>query len=176
MRIHILILISLFIGACTKAVDTEYFKKEDLTKFKTKSFKVEKKNKEIELVAVKECPGKVICTDREIKLSVISGSDKYLFWFSILPFFGSETVEDRTFIGQEKAGIHSVGIFIGHSGHVIADHTTSLSFAFSLFPFHPKTLRQQPFCFFQQHLEDFHQHSVAAKSCTLNGIQLDHMP
>ena len=71
MQIYILILISLFISACTKAVDTEYFKKEDLTKFKTKSFKVEKKNKEIELVAVKECPGKVICTDREIKLSVI---------------------------------------------------------------------------------------------------------
>ena len=71
MQVHLLILISLFICACTKAVDTEYFKKEDLTKFKTKSFKVEKKNKEIELVAVKECPGKVICTDREIKLSVI---------------------------------------------------------------------------------------------------------
>ena len=66
-----MILISLFIGACTKAVDTEYFKKEDLTRFKSKSFKVEKKNKEIELVAVKECPGKVICTDTEIKLSVI---------------------------------------------------------------------------------------------------------
>ena len=71
MRIYLLILISLFICACTKAVDTEYFKKEDLTRFKSKSFKVEKKNKEIELVAVKECPGKVICTDREIKLSVI---------------------------------------------------------------------------------------------------------
>ena len=71
MRIYLLILISLFIGACTKAVDTIYFKKEDLTRFKSKSFKEEKKNKEIELVAVKECPGKVICTDREIKLSVI---------------------------------------------------------------------------------------------------------
>ena len=71
MRIYLLILISIFIGACTKAVDTEYFKKEDLTRFKSKSFKVEKKNKEIELVAEKECPGKVICTDKEIKLSVI---------------------------------------------------------------------------------------------------------
>ena len=71
MRIYLMILISLFIGACTKAVDTIYFKKEDLTRFKSKSFKAEKKNKEIELVAVKECPGKVICTDREIKLSVI---------------------------------------------------------------------------------------------------------
>ena len=66
-----MILISLFIGACTKAVDTDYYKKEDLTKFKSRSFKAETKNKEIELVAVKECPGKVICTDREIKLSVI---------------------------------------------------------------------------------------------------------
>ena len=71
MRIYLLILISLFIGACTKAVDTDYFKKEDLTRFKTKSLKAETKNKEIELVAVKECPGKVICTDTEIKLSVI---------------------------------------------------------------------------------------------------------
>ena len=71
MQIYLLILISLFIGACTKAVYTDYFKKEDLTRFKTKSIKVETKNKEIELVAVKECPGKVICTEREIKLSVI---------------------------------------------------------------------------------------------------------
>ena len=71
MRIYLLILISLFIGACTKAVDTDYFKKEDLTRFKTRSIKAETKNKEIELVAVKECPGKVICTNREIKLSVI---------------------------------------------------------------------------------------------------------
>ena len=71
MRIYLMILISLFIGACTKAVDTDYYKKEDLTRFKSRSFKAETKNKEIELVAVKECPGKVICTDREIKLSVI---------------------------------------------------------------------------------------------------------
>ena len=71
MQIYLLILASLFIGACTKAVYTDYFKKEDLTRFKTKSIKAETKNKEIELVAVKECPGKVICTDREIKLSVI---------------------------------------------------------------------------------------------------------
>ncbi|GIT03843.1 MAG: hypothetical protein CM1200mP28_11020 [Deltaproteobacteria bacterium] len=71
MRIYLMILISLFIGACTKAVDTDYYKKEDLTKFKPRSFKAETKNKEIELVAVKECPGKVICTDREIKLSFI---------------------------------------------------------------------------------------------------------
>ena len=71
MRIYSLILFILLIGACTKPVDTVYYKKEDLTRFKTKSFKVEKKNKKIELLAVKECRGKVICTDKEIKLSVI---------------------------------------------------------------------------------------------------------
>ena len=71
MRIYILIIISLFICACTKAVDTIYYKKEDLTRFKTKSIKVDTKNKEIELVAEKDCPGKVICTDKEIKFSVI---------------------------------------------------------------------------------------------------------
>ena len=71
MRTNILILFIFLIGACTKPVDTAYYKKEDLTRFKTKSFKSEKKNKEIELVAEKECPGKVICSDREIKLSVI---------------------------------------------------------------------------------------------------------
>ena len=71
MRIFSLILFTLFIGACTKPVDTEYFKKEDLTKFKSMTIKAETRNKEIELVAVKECRGKVICTDKEIKLSVI---------------------------------------------------------------------------------------------------------
>ena len=71
MRIYLLILITLVLGACTKPVDTVYYKKEDLTRFTTKPFKTEKKNKEIELVAEKECPGKVICADEEIKLSVI---------------------------------------------------------------------------------------------------------
>ena len=71
MRIYSLILFMLFIGACTKPVDTVYYKKEDLTRFKTKLFKANNQNKEIELVAVKECRGKVICTDKEIKLSVI---------------------------------------------------------------------------------------------------------
>ena len=65
-----MILFIFLIGACTKPVETIYYKKKDLTKFKTKSFKSEKKHKEIELVAEKECPGKVICTDREIKLSL----------------------------------------------------------------------------------------------------------
>ena len=65
-----MILFILLIGACTKPVETIYYKKKDLTKFKTKSFKSEKKHKEIELVAEKECPGKVICTEKEIKLSL----------------------------------------------------------------------------------------------------------
>ena len=71
MRIYILILAAFALGACTKPVDTVYYKNKDLTRFTTKPFKTEKKNKEIELVAEKECPGKVICTDKEIKLSVI---------------------------------------------------------------------------------------------------------
>ncbi len=71
MRIFLLILITLVLGACIKPVDTVYYKKEDLTRFTTKPFKIENKNKEIKLVAVKECPGKVICADEEIKLSVI---------------------------------------------------------------------------------------------------------
>ena len=71
MRIYLLILITLVLGACIKPVDTVYYKKEDLTRFTTKPFKIEKKNKEIKLVAEKECPGKVICVDDEIKLSVI---------------------------------------------------------------------------------------------------------
>ena len=71
MRIYSLILLTLFLGACTKAVDTVYYKKKDITRFTAKPFRSEKIHKEIELVAVKECPGKVICTDKEIKLTVI---------------------------------------------------------------------------------------------------------
>ena len=71
MRIYSLILLSLLLGACTKAVDTVYYKKKDLTRFTARPFKSEKINKEIELGAVKECPGKVICTDKEIKLTII---------------------------------------------------------------------------------------------------------
>ena len=71
MRIYSLILFTLVLGACTKPVDTVYYKKEDLTRFTTKPLKIENKNKEIKLLAVKECPGKVICADEEIKLSVI---------------------------------------------------------------------------------------------------------
>ena len=71
MRIYLLILFTLVLGACTKPVETVYHENKDLTRFTTKPFKTEKKNKEIELVAEKECAGKVICTDQEIKLRVI---------------------------------------------------------------------------------------------------------
>ena len=71
MRIYLLILFTLVLGACTKTVETVYHEDKDLTRFTTKPFKTEKKNKEIELVAEKECSGKVICTDQEIKLTVI---------------------------------------------------------------------------------------------------------
>ncbi len=71
MRIPILILATLALGACAvKPVETVYHKEEDVTRFTTQSFKAEKKNKEIKLVAVKECKGKVICSDEEIKLTI----------------------------------------------------------------------------------------------------------
>ena len=80
MRIQILILATLALGACAvKPVETAYHEKEDVTRFTTQSFKAEKKNKEIELVAVKECKGKVICSDQEIKLT-ITHADRFSFF------------------------------------------------------------------------------------------------
>ena len=80
MRIPILILATLALAACAvKPVETVYHEKEDVTRFTTQSFKVEKKNKEIELVAVKECKGKVICSDEEIKLT-ITHADRFSFF------------------------------------------------------------------------------------------------
>ena len=80
MRIPILILATLALAACAvKPVETVYHEKEDVTRFTTQSFKAEKKNKEIELVAVKECPGKVICSDQEIKLT-ITYADRFSFF------------------------------------------------------------------------------------------------
>jgi len=71
MRIYILILAAFTLGACTlKPVETVYHEEEDFTRFTTKAFKTVNRYKEIELVASKECPGKVICTDQEIKLEV----------------------------------------------------------------------------------------------------------
>jgi hypothetical protein len=80
MRIPILILATLALASCAvKPVETVYHEQEDVTRFTTKPFKTEKKNKEIELVAEKECPGKVICSDQEIKLT-ITHADRFSFF------------------------------------------------------------------------------------------------
>ena len=79
MRIYSLILISLFIGSCTlKPVETSYHEDKDLTRFTTKPFKSVKKSREIKLFAEKECSGKVICTQEEIKLT-ITHNDRFSF-------------------------------------------------------------------------------------------------
>ena len=87
-----------------------------------------------------------------------------------------DPVKDRAFIRQEKTGVDSVGILIGHSGHVVADHPVPLTFVLSIFPLTSKPVREQVFCFFEQNLEDFHQHPMTPESRTLNGIALDDMP
>ena len=80
MRIQILILATLALGACAvKPVEPVYHEQEDVTRFSAQSFKAEKKNKEIELVAVKECKGKVICSSQEIKLT-ITHADRFSFF------------------------------------------------------------------------------------------------
>ena len=79
MRIYILILAVFAFGACTlKPVETVYHEEKDFTRFTTKAFKTVNRYKEIELVASKECPGKVICTDQEIKLKV-NHADRFSF-------------------------------------------------------------------------------------------------
>ena len=79
MRIYILILAAFALGACTlKPVETVYHQEEDVTRFTAKPFKSTTRSKEIELVASKECPGKVICTDQEIKLKV-KHADRFSF-------------------------------------------------------------------------------------------------
>ena len=79
MRILILILVTLAMGACTiKPVETIYYKEKDVTRFTTQLYKMEKRGKEIKLVATKECSGKVICTDQDIKLA-ITHADRFSF-------------------------------------------------------------------------------------------------
>ena len=79
MRIYILILAAFALGACTlKPVETVYHEEEDVTRFTTKAFKTMTRSKEIELVASKECKGKVICSDEEIKLT-ITHADQFSF-------------------------------------------------------------------------------------------------
>jgi len=80
MRIYILILAAFALGACTlKPVETVYHEEEDVTRFTTKAFKTKTRSKEIELVASKECKGKVICSDEEIKLT-ITHADRFSFF------------------------------------------------------------------------------------------------
>ena len=80
MRIYILLLALLtLVGCSTKAVQTVYFEREDLTRFTTRSINIQKGGKEIELVAVKECAGKVICVDQDIKLTV-KHADSFSFF------------------------------------------------------------------------------------------------
>jgi len=79
MRIYILLLTLLTLAGCSvKPVATVYHEQEDLTRFTTKAFTTEKGGKEIELVAVKECAGKVICADQDIKLTV-KHADRFAF-------------------------------------------------------------------------------------------------
>ncbi len=71
MRVPILILVTLALAACTlKPVETVYHEEEDVTRFTAKAFKSTTRNKGIVLVARRECPGKVICTDQGIKLKI----------------------------------------------------------------------------------------------------------
>tara|TARA_Y100001970_G_scaffold264602_1_gene351377 strand:- start:11288 stop:12031 length:744 start_codon:yes stop_codon:yes gene_type:complete len=70
MRFSILIFFIFIVGACSKNVETVYFEEKDITRFSAKPFKVPFRTKEIELAAVKECPGKVICVGQEIKFKI----------------------------------------------------------------------------------------------------------
>ena len=78
MRILILILATITLGACTKPVETVYYKEKDVTRFTTKPINTGKWHKELKLVATKECLGKVICTDENIKLT-ITHADRFSF-------------------------------------------------------------------------------------------------
>ena len=79
MQKYSLITLTLLISACTlKPVETTYHEDKDLTRFTTKPFMTVRKSREIELVAEKECPGKVICSENEIKL-IVKHSDRFAF-------------------------------------------------------------------------------------------------
>ena len=79
LHFYFLIVFAFSIGACTiKPVEAVYQEKEDSTIFTTKSLKTENRNKVINIVAMKECYGKVICTDQDIKLKVIH-ADRFSF-------------------------------------------------------------------------------------------------
>jgi len=80
MRIYILLLALLSLAGCSlKPVETVYYEQEDVTRFTTKPFITVEGGKEIELVAVKECSGKVICADQDIKL-IVKHADRFSFF------------------------------------------------------------------------------------------------
>ena len=80
MRNYILLLALLSLASCSiKPVQTVYYEQEDVTRFTTKPFITGKGGKEIELVAVKECSGKMICADQDIKLT-IKHADRFSFF------------------------------------------------------------------------------------------------
>ena len=122
MRIYILLLASLTLAACAiKPVQTVYYEKEDMTRFTTKLLKAEKGGKDIELVAVKECSGKVICGDQEIKLTV-KHADRFSFFKG--KDLGLETEEGKinlnerdysnTYSTREKAKDGTSGVLTEH--------------------------------------------------------------
>ena len=79
MRILIFILITIALSSCTlKPVKIVYYEDKDVTSFTTRPLIIEKDGNEIEMVAVKECRGKVICEDQEIKLT-ITHIDRFSF-------------------------------------------------------------------------------------------------
>jgi len=79
MRIYISLLALLALAGCSvKPVETVYHEQKDVTRFTTKPMITETGGKEIELVAVKECSGKVICADQDIKLTV-KHADRFSF-------------------------------------------------------------------------------------------------
>ena len=80
MRIYILLLALLSLAGCSvKPVQTVYHEQEDVTRFTTKPFITVEGGKEIKLVAVKECSGKVICADQDIKL-IVKHADRFSFF------------------------------------------------------------------------------------------------
>ena len=122
MRIPILILATLALAACAvKPVETVYHEQEDVTRFTTQAFKAEKKNKEIKLVAVKECPGKVICSSQEIKLT-ITHADRFSFFkgkdLGLKTEEGDINLNERdysnTYSTREKAKDGTSGVLTEH--------------------------------------------------------------
>ncbi len=74
----LLIFASIFASCSSKPVTTEYFQEKDITKFTARVLKTNQKGKEIEIIAEKECAGKVICKEKEIRMTV-KHADRFSF-------------------------------------------------------------------------------------------------